>query len=418
MYAQRTNLMNQFKGLGLGIAIAAAPFFAGQANAQQSPNAINFSDIQATQTYGAPTSKISPNSVVVASQATPAIKSIHQFALDQQGMLTGRVTTLKKSPLGLDVFIVANKTVLANAKTDSTGTFVIKGIAPGTYSMFVAGQNQIAAQGISITGPTNQPTSNELALTTIGTSYDGVKQLIDNAILPEIVSATQKNTSQISIVLSDEEVTKKVRIINGRIRGQISSLIAEDHAAGVQVHLIQNNQPIAQVQTNALGSFVIPDVDAGTYDFVAVGKHGFAAIRVEVIGNRSPMSMVSYQADISSALEVPLAEDAIPARQVSAQTEVDYQQGNEVFMEPANLAPIQYASESIGYGGAGGGVAGAAGNFSGLSGGGGGFAGGGFGGGGGLGGSGLRRLLRLGAIGGVIVAIADDDPGAASPASR
>ena len=124
----------------------------------------------------------------------------------------------------------------------------------------------------------------------------------------------------------------------------------------------------------------------------------------------------------------------------SLEQPVDYAVGQDTYLEPSYdeasvEAPIEYAGESVGYGGASGGTCGACNTASSFDAGGvvsGDFGiqngcGGTCGGGGGLGSrlgggrilgsgnGGLRRLFRLAAIGGAIVAIADDDDDEASP---
>lgn len=427
MQARRNSLANRIQQFGFGLALAAASMFAATLSAQTNQS-FRFAD-QPQISYEAQPRMITPVQSE-ASQATPIIKSVHQYSLDQQGFLTGRVAAGNTSPANLKVVVVANQSIIGQATTDRTGSFALQGIAPGRYSLFVSGKNRFAAQGISIVRASETNANRSLDLTTVSTGYSGIQQLMSNALLPNVQQSNQIPTTQVSTVISDVEVAKQVRIINGRIRGQISSLISASNASGVQVHLIQNNQPIAQVETNELGSFLIPDVQPGIYDFVAVGQKGFAALQIEAIGSRSPMTKISYQADVSSVIEVPLAEDVVQA-DIPVAADAQFVPGNEVYMEPAianqSMGAVEYAGESIGCGCAGGGSAGTYGNFTNFGNGGmvGGRLGGRFGSGfrGGLGGgrlagtSGLGRLLTLGAVAGSIVAIADDDPGAASPSN-
>ena len=89
---------------------------------------------------------------------------------------------------------------------------------------------------------------------------------------------------------------------------------------------------------------------------------------------------------------------------------IDYAVGNDVLIEPSYSAPVEYAGESIAYGGASGGTCGACSNYSGFS--GGGVVRGRFGGGriGSRLGGNAGRFLLIGGLGAGIVAIADDDP--------
>ncbi len=374
-----------------------------------------------------------------SSVAKPIIKRVHQFALDAKGNLQGRVTDLQQTT-AVQVYLLKNQSIVASAQIDAEGDFTLGKIQPGTYSLVVAGRQRIAARGISVVAPSSgRETSSKIQISTVATRYEGLKNLLQQSLDQSITQVISGNPEDRSFAtnLNDEHESKQVRIINGSLRGQISSLIAADHAESVQIYLIQNGQPMYQVQTNALGAFLVPDVEPGPYDFVAVGKTGFAALRFEAIGS-SATQLISFSDRIDSLLEVSLAESQV-AKSVVEPLVGDLQDTvtNEVVMEPAyanpNRGPIEYASESIACGCSSGATGGYYGNYSnfvssGM------VAGryGGFGGGfhGGLGGSGrfggfLRsgggfgRLLSLGALSGTIIAIADDnDPAPASPVTN
>lgn len=369
---------------------------------------------------------ISPQEPRVLSPTTPIIKTKHQYGLSADGSFEGRVTSSRGLANGMSIFLVANNKLVGNSTTDRFGDFVLENIPPGIYSLYAVGNGEIAAQGISIV-PDQSVATEPLEMTTATTEYEGLRQLIEKTMLPEIVDATKRTTSQVSVVTTDSETIHRVRVINGGLRGQVSSLVRESNAAGVQIHLIENGQSISQVETNALGSFLIPDIEPGNYQFVAVGQQGFAALQIEAIGATSPIHKIAYQQHAASLLEVSLAENGT-AVQETLSDEIDYVPTNEALMEPsltADNAPIQYATESIGCGSAGGGTAGSFGNYTSFanSGGVGGRFGGRFGGfSGGLGGSRIAsgslfgRLVTLGALGGSITAIANDNnPNAASP---
>ena len=420
MYARSILNLGSISHLVTCICLAVVP---ASLNAQTS--SIQLSDEQPTVLYSSQPVFSSPDQARVITPTTPIVKTSHQFSLNSNGILEGRITTGYGSPSGLSVYLVADKKIIGEGTTSSTGVFSIAGIDPGNYSLFVAGNQKFAAQGISVTRQSG--INNPLELTTVTTQYQGLKELIGNTVIPTIVQASRRSTSNISVITTESETIDKVRIVNGSIRGQISSLISEKNASGVQVHLIQNGQSISQVETNSLGSFTIPDVEPGVYDFVAVGKLGFAAIQIQAIGNRSPMRKISYRAEGAIALQVSLAEDVVSVQENGSDS-VQYFPGNDVLMEPAvnsRNASMQYAGESIAFGIADGGTAGSIGNFTNFSRGGGvaGRFGGRFGsrfrgglrGGRLASGSTLGRLLTLGAIGGGVVAIADENPAPASP---
>jgi hypothetical protein len=391
----------QLKKFGLGLAILAMPLLASSANAQWSQQAtgvnVNLSDSQ-------PAAAVSPD---------------HTVSVDQYGTLNGRVASIDTSTKtanglsGLNVFLVQSNQVIKQAQTQADGSFTIQGLNEGAYSFFAAGQNGVAAYGIYVTRQPGQ-TSNVLEATTCSAGYQGVKQLLQQNV-PAVVAQSVSTALQ-SVQTTSVSTAKQIQLSNGRLHGQVSSVYSANQTVqSVQVYLIQNDQPIAQVQTDARGAFSIPDVAPGIYDFVAVGQNGFAATRFEAVGQSGPMTQVSYRQPLTQTMDVALTCNSCGGGQVAQP--IDY--APSVAMEPAYsssyAAPVEYAGESIAYGGASGGSCGCSGSYSNF--GGGGVVRGRFGGGlrggsalrGGAGAGGLGRVLFLGGIAGGVVAIADDD---------
>lgn len=406
-------LLANVSRFGLGVAIVASSL-ASQANAQ-----VNFQLTDQEPTLATIRSAISP----ISAQAK---ETVHRYALDQAGNLTGQVTVTGDKPNDLGVYAMQNNVVVHQAKTNSMGEFTIATIKPGRYSLVIAGRNQLAAQGIMIEQNATQAARDFIQISTIPTAYKGVQDLVATA-LPQQISTNlgqaEGGMQQVSATLSDAPIAQQVQIINGNIKGQIVSLINEKNIAGTTVHLLQNSKPVAQVEVNDEGMFTIPDAEAGIYDLVATADAGMAAMRIEAISNDNPMKMVSFTQPIATQLSVPLAEDC-PCNQAQSVVQSDPIPSNEpIAMEAASQSPVEYASESIGCGGSCGGCCGATGNFAGSTGrvlgvrGGG--AGGFLGGGGGFAGSsGLGRLLTLASLGGAITALADNDDEPASNANN
>jgi hypothetical protein len=392
------------KFLGLGVAVATAAI-AGQANAQID---IQFSD-------NSPLIPAATATLSARSASQPIVQEVNRYSLNENGNLNGQIAVGKSVAGQMQVFLMQNKGVVQTVETDRLGEFTLTNVSPGRYSIIAAGNNHMGAQGVMIDRANRGVTNQFFTLSTIKTQYRGVQELVTNNLPQKIANQVPGSVMQPVSISVSEAVVKQVRIVNGKLRGQVASLVSEANVEDVQIHLLQNNQPVAQVETDALGSFVIPDFQPGHYDLVATGSTGFAAMQIEAMGKRSPMMRVSYRQAVSSVLNVPLAEDCPCGQTAQA---IDYA-NNSAVMEAASQAPIEYACESIGCGGACGGAGGSVGNFSnlgrpvlGLRGGGGGLLGGG-----GLGANagGLSRLITLGSIAGSVVALADDDD--ASPSS-
>ena len=424
MQLLNNQLLTTISRFGLGVAIVASTLV-GQTDAQVR------SQLTDQQSVSAITGTV--DTLITERPA----QMIHHYALDQAGNLTGQITVTGDKPSNLGVYALQNNVVVYQATTNSMGEFTIATIKPGRYSLVIAGRNQLAAQGIMIEQNATPATQDFIQLSTIQTTYKGVQDLVATALPKEIATnlgSAISGTQKVSVTLSDAPIAKRVRIINGNIKGQIVSLINDDNIAGTTIHLLQNSKPVAQVEIDDEGMFTIPDAEAGIYDLVATADAGMAAMRFEAIGMDNPMKMVSFSQQIPTQLSIPLAEDC-PCNQVQIDQPVPINE--PAAMEAASHSPVEYASESIGCGGSCGGCCGATGNFAGSTGhvlgsrgAGGGFIGGGTGGfaggasgfagsaGGFAGSGGLTRLLTLASLGGAITALADDDDGPASNASN
>ena len=397
-------MKTQLKKIGLSLVLAAMPFLA-----------ISTASAQLTQSQTGVSVMMGDTSPVVANisnrGAAVVATPTHTIALNQRGVLEGRVASIDAGSraanglAGLNVFFVRDGQVIRQAQTAGDGSFSIGSIAPGPYSFFAAGNAGVAAYGVYVSSQNNGGAQNILEATTASSNYAGIQHLLRSSVpqpvLQSLASATTTSNQGTQI-----PVAKQIQLVNSRLQGRISSLYQGQNTAGIQVQLIQNDQPIAQVQTDASGGFSVPDLQPGVYDFVAAGQNGFATGRFEAVG-ANQFSQVSYRRT-ATQLDACLTCPAQAAPIQSAP--IDYAVGNDVLIEPSYSAPVEYAGESIAYGGASGGTCGACSNYSGFS--GGGVVRGRFGGGriGSRLGGNAGRFLLIGGLGAGIVAIADDDP--------
>ena len=344
------NTSRNLQRFGLGVAVMAS------ALASQSDAQTTFPRTNAVPTLAA--------RAITASQT---INRVHRYSLDESGNLNGQITVTGDKPNNIGIYAMQDNQVVYRSTTNASGEFTIAEITPGRYSIVVAGRNQLAVQGIMIDRVASENTNGIIQLSTIQTGYQGIRDLVSTALPKQIVDhlgTAEDTTQQVSATLSDAPIANQVRIINGSIRGQIVSLADASNAEGTTVHLLQNNKPVAQVEIDDQGIFTIPDVEAGAYDFIATADSGLAAMRIQAIARDKPMKMVSFtQQQALTDLNISLAEDCpcnpAPIANVPPQ---------QVALEPSSLSSIEYASESIGFGGANGAVGGATGNFSNVSG--------------------------------------------------
>ena len=395
-------MKNQLRTIGIGMMLAVLPM-ATVAPAQGT------SQGSADYTSNVPT-----------QASTVEAKEIHTVAVNPDGTLVGQVTSINNDSRqaaglqGLNVFFVRDGQVVQQAQTTSDGSFSVKGLTEGPYSFYAAGKFGFAAYGVYVAPASDNSNQNLLEVTTASTNSSGIAQLLKHRSIPQQVRQSVVGGSPGESLGESVVTSKQVRLINGRLKGEISSLSNAQSPESVQVYLIQNDRPVAQVQPRADGRFIIPDVAPGVYDFVAAGQDSFTAGRFEAVGNSRTVTQISYRRtalQLECCLTVP--NNFVP------QTEfVDQSIDNaDLLTEPSYLQPIEYSGESIAYGGASGGSAGTVGNYSNFS--GNGVVSGRFGGGGAgrllRGGGGLRRLLTLGGLSLGVIALSDDDPRPASP---
>jgi len=410
----------QLRLFGLAVALAIVPMMTANVTAQQWAPGVtaNIGD--------------TPRQLPQQARSVVAVPT-HTVVLNQQGGLEGTVASIDantKSATGLSglyVFFVRDGQVVRQTQTAASGAFSINGLAEGAYSFYAAGKNGLAAYGVYVTSNSNKQNArqNILEATAASANNYAVQQLIQRNTPPQVAQTIQAalQASQGNGIGTELQPSKQIQLIEGRLYGQVSSLFGSSQPiAGLQVQLIQNGQAVAQVQTDANGTFSVPDVDPGVYDYVIAGNSGFAAGQFEAIGQQGPMTQVSFRKTITqldACLTCPCQSCGGGAQQFEQAQPVEYATGENAYIEPSYAdtysAPVEYAGESISYGGASGGSCGACSNYTNF--GGGGIVRGRFGGGRllGGGGGGLSRILTLGALGGGIIAIADDDSGPNSP---
>ncbi len=76
----------------------------------------------------------------------------------------------------------------------------------------------------------------------------------------------------------------RVRLIDGMLKGHVMPIVGDlATVKGTYVHILKDDESIAEVQADETGSFTVPDLVPGVYAFVAAGGNGFAAVSFEAI---------------------------------------------------------------------------------------------------------------------------------------
>lgn len=407
------------------------------------------------------TTAIEAPASVVAADSVIGVQRIHNVTLNRNGAIEGRIASLEGSEgiSNLNVFLVRDGKIAQQATTNETGTFELAGVPEGAYSFVATGENGFAAYGVNVVANDGSRKVNVMEAAAVSPKFAVVQKILEGNLPQQVADAiisSTKNETAAKMVGSN-----RVQIKEGTLVGHVVPLLGDvAQAKGTYVHIIQNDKAIAEVQADETGFFQVSDLEPGVYDFVAAGPSGFAAVSFEAIAQEEIADSLTDSEEIPVSIVEPAIEpytEPAPIYQDMISTDIPYDgggmmdmgapaqsldvcmtcqgdngfvgeqldyAGSEVYADQGmsyDSAPIEYAAESVGCGGACGGSCGGAADFSGYSAcsqpasscgcsGRRGLFGGGLLSGAG-GGGGLSRLLLLGGVAGAIVAIADDgDP--------
>lgn len=205
---------------------------------------------------------------------------MHTIALNRMGAVEGRVANIDpatqevKGISNLKVFFIDNGQVIKEAMTGRDGIFTVEGLTEGSYSFVASGSDGFAAYGVRVVAEGSADASNVMEAATVSPELSLVKQMLaeqlPHQVTEQIIAAAETD--------SDRSVgANRVRLIDGTLKGRVTPIKGES-AEGTVVHLLRNNEEVAQLVVGQDGSFVVENMVAGVYQFVANGTSGFAAI--------------------------------------------------------------------------------------------------------------------------------------------
>ena len=121
-----------------------------------------------------------------------------------------------------------------------------------------------------------------------GSNTTNVREILNS----EIQSVSYSYTPSENEVVVTNQLSQVELNADGAVTGRVFPLRWEDQGqsydlTGNQVYLLDNSGVIANSPVNADGSYSLPDVAPGVYDFVSFGPHGAAALSIEVLGDNS-----------------------------------------------------------------------------------------------------------------------------------
>ena len=385
------------------------------------------------------TTPISVEDVVTTPSDQLSSERVHTIALNRAGAIEGRIASIdsetrESSGLAkLKIFFVQNGKIANETITSDDGTFVVDGIAEGAYSFIASGKTGFAAYGVHVVSYNGAETVNTMEAAAVSPHFSAVRKILQDKLPVEVAEEILSSSDLVS-----EQVVgaNRVRLQNGSLKGNVVPIVGKvESVEGTYVHIIKDDQTIAEVLVDEQGKFTVPDLQPGVYAFVAAGEQGFAAVSFEAviqeeIGSISelidteevPVGLPAVAVDPQEALTTDIPADAGASVSDTMDVSLTGAQDSAFVGDQLNVAGGQYydditysagygeieyagAADNIGYGCAAGGSCGACGDYSGYSacc----GAAGGGAGGGAFVGGGRFARIAGLAGLGIAIAALA------------
>lgn len=368
--------------------------------------------VSASVTAQAQVTLLPPESVQPAAAGTEAGSVINETAqrewvqLSATGSISGgfkRYISNDQSvnEAGARITLTRDGRIVAEVRTDATGSFVVDRLAPGTYGLIAKSPTAVAAFALHVL-PHGASATLPSDVDIYGASASGpvVEELLRKFLIPGGSTGGYYRDYKTD-PLGDRRISTKqpiVRLRDGNVLvGRISKPgweYSQQDLSGSVVHILQNGRLITTAGVNREGFFQIPNFAPGTYDLVVVGSGvavtGFRAVapNQKVSQSAAKVVYVSFQGDDSGdTLNIEMID---PTDWYTGSTD-QLPPGTEDPNAPGMFAPFP-----------GGGFAGP-GGFGGGAGGGAGGAGGGLGGAGGL--------IGLAGLGAGIAALSSNSDG-------
>ena len=403
-------------------------------------------------TNNEPVSDISVPTSIVSESSVARISAIrnHTVTLNDKGEIQGRIATIHPESTeafgmsNMSVYFVRNGDVVEKVETNTDGSFVTKSVGEGVYSFIAAGQSGFSTFGVNVVQSVGD-SHNYMEVAAISPNLKAVQEVIAKNLPETIVEEVTADLENVkSLQPAGFAGTNRVQLTeSGLMNGRVVSLI-KNNLEGMYAHLLQGETKVAEVPVGPNGDFSVSDLKPGTYDLIAIGQDGIAAVSIEAVAYTEETEGATYTALQGSGSSAPIggsfgapafSQDIVyDSADVALSQPVDFgaiggacdscgggivDQGfvdNSIVYDSQPIeyssSPIEYAGESVCGAVACGASCGGCGDFSGFT--SSGCCGGsrGFGGFGGLLGGGGRRLGLLGIIAGIAIPIAiggDDD---------
>ena len=274
---------------------------------------------------------------------------VHAELLGNPGALQGTITDGSAQFLaGVRVQLFQNGMFISETLTDSTGFYVIAGLAPGNYTVIAGGQG-FALLTASALVLSNQTTLLDLTLNALQGTVSGVisEAVTGNRIVGASVSLFSGNTllattltdvngqyafdsippgSYIlrvsaldyrilidSIVVVNQQNTSADEILEplpGSLAGQVIDRLTGEPLPNVIVTVFAGGIPIAITQTDVLGNYLVSDLAPGVYEVeFSLSTYQTLSADVTILANETTVFNVmlgQFPSEPSGAKQCPL----------------------------------------------------------------------------------------------------------------
>ena len=269
--------------------------------------------VASAQHFAAASAPLLGDAVATANVSGFTSDRVHTISLNRAGEVEGRIASFGddnaqvEGLADLKIFFVRDGEIADETKTTKDGTFAVDGLSEGIYSFVATGETGFAAYGVRVIGFEDASKVNVMEAAAVSPNFSVVKSILKKnlptGVANEIIAVSRDNKVVDRVVGAN-----RVRLNDGQLVGHVMPMLGDvSIVEGTQIHIIQDDQQVAQVEVGKQGSFMVPDLEPGVYDFVAAGPSGFAAVSFQAVDAEVGAISESVLADSD---EIPVA---IPA---------------------------------------------------------------------------------------------------------
>ena len=241
------------------------------------------------QHFAADSAPLLGDAVATANVSGFTSDRVHTISLNRAGEVEGRIASFGddnaqvEGLADLKIFFVRDGEIADETKTAKDGTFAVDGLSEGIYSFVATGETGFAAYGVRVIGFEDASKVNVMEAAAVSPNFSAVKSILKKN-LPTDVANEIIAVSRDSKVVDRVVGANRVRLNDGQLVGHVMPMLGDvSIVEGTQIHIIQDDQQVAQVEVGKQGSFMVPDLEPGVYDFVAAGPSGFAAVSFQAV---------------------------------------------------------------------------------------------------------------------------------------